>query len=46
LSGKCVARETLGLLRKSATPEIFRQVTFENANRLFKLKFQYPLSPA
>jgi hypothetical protein len=46
LSGKCVARETLGLLRKSATPEIFRQVTWENANRLFKLKFQYPLSPA
>jgi uncharacterized protein len=46
LNGKCVARATLGLLKESTTPEIFRQVTWENANKLFKLHFQYPLSPA
>jgi hypothetical protein len=26
LEGKCVARETLGVLKQSATPEIFRQI--------------------
>ena len=46
LSGKCVARATLGVLKESTTPEIFRQVTWENANRVFKLRLQYPLSPA
>lgn len=42
LNGKCVARATLGLLKELATPEIFRQVTWENANKLFKLRLQYP----
>jgi predicted TIM-barrel fold metal-dependent hydrolase len=46
LNGKCVARATLELLKESTTPEIFRQVTWENANKLFKLHFQYPLLPA
>ena len=46
LNGKCVARATLGLLRELTTPEIFHQVTWENANRVFKLHLQYPLSPA
>jgi predicted TIM-barrel fold metal-dependent hydrolase len=46
LEGKCVARETLGLLKSLTTPEIFRQVTWENAKRVFKLQLQYPLSPA
>ena len=45
LNGKCVARATLGVLKASTTPEIFRQVTWENANKLFKLHLQYPLSP-
>jgi predicted TIM-barrel fold metal-dependent hydrolase len=40
LNGKCVARATLGLLKESTTPEIFRQVTWENANRVFRLHFQ------
>jgi len=32
-----VARETLGLLKGLATPEIFRQITFENGAKLFKV---------
>jgi predicted TIM-barrel fold metal-dependent hydrolase len=39
LAGKCVARETLGLLKKLASPEIFRQVTWENGVRTFKARF-------
>jgi predicted TIM-barrel fold metal-dependent hydrolase len=46
LNGKCVARATLGLLKESTTPEIFRQVTWENANKVFKLRLQYPVSSA
>lgn len=34
LAGKCVARETLALLRRSATPEIFRKLVAGNAERL------------
>jgi predicted TIM-barrel fold metal-dependent hydrolase len=46
LAGKCVARATLSLLQRSTTPEIFRQITWENATRVFKLDLKYPLSPA
>lgn len=38
LAGKCVARETLTLLRASCTPQIFRKLTWENAHRVYKLK--------
>jgi hypothetical protein len=37
LAGKCVARETLTVLRQLAAPEVFRRVTFENGARLFKV---------
>jgi predicted TIM-barrel fold metal-dependent hydrolase len=37
LAGKCVARETLALLRRLASPDVFRQVTWENGIRLFKI---------
>jgi predicted TIM-barrel fold metal-dependent hydrolase len=37
LAGKCVARETLGVLQRLASPEIFRAVTWENGVRLFKI---------
>ena len=37
LAGKCVARETLALLKRSTTPEIFRKLTWENSTRLFHL---------
>ncbi len=39
LAGKCVARETLGLLKQLASPEIFRKVVWENGTQLFKLQF-------
>jgi predicted TIM-barrel fold metal-dependent hydrolase len=38
LAGKCVARATLGLLKKTTTPEIFRQITWENGRKMFRLK--------
>jgi predicted TIM-barrel fold metal-dependent hydrolase len=37
LAGKCVARETVGLLQRLTSPEIFRRVTWENAIQLFKI---------
>jgi uncharacterized protein len=37
LSGKCVARETLGVLKSLSTPEVFRRVTWENGAKLFKV---------
>jgi predicted TIM-barrel fold metal-dependent hydrolase len=39
LAGKCVARATLGLLKGLASPEIFRQITWENGLRVFRLRF-------
>ena len=39
LAGKCVARETLGLLHQLAAPEIFRKVVWENGTQLFKVRF-------
>jgi predicted TIM-barrel fold metal-dependent hydrolase len=38
LAGRCVARETLGLLKRSASPTIFRKLTWENAHRTYALK--------
>ncbi len=38
LAGKCVARETLTLLKKTASPADFRKMTWENAHRVYKLK--------
>ena len=37
LAGKCVARETLTLLRKTVSPASFRKLTWENAHRVYKL---------
>jgi predicted TIM-barrel fold metal-dependent hydrolase len=39
LAGKCVARATLGLLKGLTSPEIFRQITWENGVTLFKVRF-------
>jgi predicted TIM-barrel fold metal-dependent hydrolase len=39
LAGKCVARETLGLLKGLTSPEIFRQITWENGIRIFNVRF-------
>jgi len=39
LKGKCVARETLTALKHSASPELFRQITYENGVKLLKAPF-------
>lgn len=38
LAGKCVARETLALLKRSTSPAIFRKIVWENAHKVYKLK--------
>jgi len=37
IRGKCVARETLGVLTRSTTPEIFRKIAWTNGHRLIGL---------
>jgi predicted TIM-barrel fold metal-dependent hydrolase len=37
LAGKCVARETLTVLKRSASAEIFRKITWDNARTLLKV---------
>ena len=37
LAGKCVARETLTLLRKATSAEVFRKLTWENGRRVYGL---------
>src|SRR5262245_42668809 len=37
LSGKCVARETLTVLKQQAKPEVFRKLTWENGRDLFRI---------
>src|SRR4051794_19113428 len=37
IAGKCVARETLGVLKAIASPEVFRRITWENGVKLFKV---------
>ena len=38
MAGKCVVRETLTLLKKQTTPEVFRKLTWANAHRVYRLK--------
>lgn len=37
LAGKCVARETLALLQKSASPALFRKLVSDNAHKLLRI---------
>lgn len=37
LFGKCVARETLTLLRASTTPEVFRKIVWTNGHRAYQI---------
>jgi predicted TIM-barrel fold metal-dependent hydrolase len=37
LAGRCVARETLAVLKSSASPEIFRKIVWENARRMLRI---------
>ena len=36
-TGRCVARATLTSLKKLATPQVFRKITWENGHRLLRL---------
>ncbi|MEO8735138.1 MAG: amidohydrolase family protein [Edaphobacter sp.] len=38
LAGKCVARETLTVLKRSTTPELFRKLTWENGHSVYGIK--------
>ena len=38
MRGKCVARETLTVLKRHTQPNIFRKLTWENGHKLFKIK--------
>jgi predicted TIM-barrel fold metal-dependent hydrolase len=37
MAGKCVARETLALLKRSTSPAIFRKIVWENAHKLMRI---------
>ncbi len=37
MTGKCVARETLGLLKRSAPPAIFQKIAWGNVHKLLKI---------
>jgi predicted TIM-barrel fold metal-dependent hydrolase len=39
LRGKCVARETLALLKQHTQAAAFKKMTWENAHQVFKLRF-------
>ena len=36
--GKCIARETLGMMKRMASPAIFRQIAWDNGIKLLKLR--------
>ena len=38
LAGKCVARETLGILKKTVSPTAFRKLVWGNAHKTYPLK--------
>ena len=38
MRGKCVARETLTVLKRHTQPNVFRKLTWENGHKLFKIK--------
>jgi predicted TIM-barrel fold metal-dependent hydrolase len=37
MAGKCVARETLGLLKRSTSPDVFRKIVWSNAHSLLRI---------
>ena len=37
MAGKCVARETLALLKRSASPAVFRKLTWANGHRVWEI---------
>jgi hypothetical protein len=39
MRGKCVARETLALLKQHTQAAAFKKMTWENAHQVFKIRF-------
>jgi predicted TIM-barrel fold metal-dependent hydrolase len=37
MAGKCVARETLSLLKRSSSGQVFRKITWENGHRVWRI---------
>jgi len=37
MAGKCVARETLGLLKRSTSPDVFQKIVWGNAHKLLRI---------
>lgn len=37
MAGKCVARETLGLLKRSTTPDVFAKLVWGNAHKMLRV---------
>jgi len=37
MAGKCVARETLGVLKRSAPPAVFQKIVWSNVHRLLRM---------
>lgn len=37
LAGKCVARETLTVLKRSSSPSVFRKITWDNVHKLLRI---------
>jgi predicted TIM-barrel fold metal-dependent hydrolase len=37
MTGKCVARETLGLLKRSSSPEVFQKIVWSNVHKLLRI---------
>src|SRR5215471_19322948 len=38
MRGKCVAQETLTVLKRQTKPNVFRKLTWENGHKIFKIK--------
>jgi predicted TIM-barrel fold metal-dependent hydrolase len=38
IAGQCMARSTLTALKQMTSPAIFRQITWENGTKLYKIK--------
>jgi hypothetical protein len=37
MAGKCVARETLSLLKRSTAPSVFEKIVWSNAHKLLRI---------
>jgi hypothetical protein len=37
MTGKCVARETLGVLKRSTTPDVFQKLVWGNVHKLLRI---------